>query len=403
VTRADDWASVELGSVATVSWGDTATTKAAYVDEGYPAYSATGRDGFLPYADHDLPGVVLSAIGANCGKTWLATGRWSCIKNTMWFRSGDPDVLTEYLYYATADPSRWPRRGAAQPFIALADARRVEVLLPPIGTQRSVVGILSAYDELTETNARRIRVLDEMTQAIYREWFVEFRFPGHEDVRLIPSELGSIPEGWQTAKLGEYAESLVDGDWIESKDQSGSDYRLLQVSNIAVGSFRETGNFRYITAETFQRLRCTEIRVGDILISRMPDPIGRAWLVDYLPSPAVTAVDVAILTPPTPATALYLSLWLNTPDALAHADAVATGTTRKRVSRSVLSRFKLIVPSQDRLDRFLDLVAPMCELASRLRRETTFLRNTRDLLLPRLISGEVRVPDLEVSTSGIGV
>lgn len=137
---------------------------------------------------------------------------------------------------------------------------------------------------------------------------MHFRYPGHEDVGMVDSELGSIPDEWDVQSLGSLALAFVDGDWIETKDQGGSDYRLIQVSNIGLGTFRETGKFRYITAETFDRLRCTQIDRGDLLISRMPDPIGRAWLVDELDQPAITAVDVAILRPESSAVGAYLNL-----------------------------------------------------------------------------------------------
>ena len=80
---------VRLGEIADVNWGDTSVTKSSYVDQGYPAYSATGADGFLPYADYDRQGIILSAIGARCGKIWFAEGKWSCIKNTIRYWSTD--------------------------------------------------------------------------------------------------------------------------------------------------------------------------------------------------------------------------------------------------------------------------------------------------------------------------
>jgi type I restriction enzyme S subunit len=191
--------------------------------------------------------------------------------------------------------------------------------------------------------------------------------------------------------LAEQAASLVDGDWIETKDQGGSDYRLLQVSNIDVGSFRETGKFRFITAETFERLRCTEIKLGDILISRMPDPIGRAWLVDALDTPAVTAVDVR-----SPETGFYLAHWLNSPETLARAEVVATGTTRKRITRTVLGALALTMPPMSQLSRFCAAVAPLAEMASSLRNANTQLAATRELLQFRLVTGAIDVSSLDL-------
>ena len=165
---------VTLGEVADVSWGDTSTTKAAYTDTGFPAYSASGQDGYLPYADFDQLGVVLSAIGANCGKTWLAKGRWSCIKNTIRFWSIDPTVDTEFLYWKTRDSQIWPKRGSAQPFISQGDARAVQLDFPPLPEQRAIAHVLGTLDDKIELNRRMNQTLEEMARALFKSWFVDF-------------------------------------------------------------------------------------------------------------------------------------------------------------------------------------------------------------------------------------
>jgi type I restriction enzyme S subunit len=124
------WQVKKLGDIADIRWGDTATTKASYVEEGYAAYSASGLDGKLDHYDFNRAGIVLSAIGAQCGKTWLAKGKWSCIKNTIRFWSTNECVSTEFLFIATEGQDFWPRRGAAQPFISQGDAERKELLTP---------------------------------------------------------------------------------------------------------------------------------------------------------------------------------------------------------------------------------------------------------------------------------
>ncbi len=149
-----DWKRARLGDVADVNWGDTSVTKKSYVASGYIAYSATGPDGFLPYYDYDCVGVVVSAIGAQCGRTWLAKGKWSCIKNTIRFWSINPEVDTEFLYWITRDPSMWPKRGSAQPFISQGDARSIEIAYPPLPEQRAIARILGALDDKIELNRR---------------------------------------------------------------------------------------------------------------------------------------------------------------------------------------------------------------------------------------------------------
>jgi len=155
----------------------------------------------------------------------------------------------------------------------------------------------------------------------------------------------AVPAEWERVPLREVVEFVADGDWVESKDQGGSDFRLIQISNIGTGSFVETGNLRYITADTFDRLRCTEILAGDVLVARMPEPTGRAWFVSQLQGRCITAVDVAIVRPlPERVDGRYLSYFLNTPVNLSRVDGLATGTTRRRVRRADLARLEIPVP-----------------------------------------------------------
>lgn len=286
--------------------------------------------------------------------------------------------------------------GAAQPKLSQANLRQIPLRVPPVEDQITIASILDSIDDLIENNRRRVEVLEEMARAIYREWFVRFRDPGHEVVPLVDSPLGPIPEGWSVRTIQECASALVDGDWVETKDQGGGAYRLLQVSNIGLGAFRETGKYRYMTQETFQRLNCTEVSIGDILISRMPEPVGRAWLVDHLDEPAVTVVDVALLTPTSKPMGVYLNQVLNSPEHLSRAETVATGTTRKRITRSVLGQSTVLVPDNEVLTRFSDHCVPAREMATSLRLSSRALERSRDLLLPKLVTGQVNVSHLDL-------
>ncbi len=154
-----------------------------------------------------------------------------------------------------------------------------------------------------------------------------------------------VPDGWRVVRLGDKCDFIHDGDWIESKDQGGSDYRLLQLSNIGVGEFIETGDFRWITQATFDRLNCTEIAIDDILTARMPDPIGRTWYVSALPLRAITVVDIAIIR--TNADALhpkFLSYFLNWEKCLSLFGSMAIGTTRKRIRRTDIEQLEILLP-----------------------------------------------------------
>lgn len=147
-----NWQKVKLGEVADVQWGDTNTTKSAYRPVGFLAFSATGADGFMDHYDFDRDGIVLSAIGANCGETWFVHGKWSCIKNTIRFWGLEGKANTRFLFYITHNKKMWPIRGSAQPFISQSDAKNMEIILPSLSEQKRIVDLLSPFDEKIESN-----------------------------------------------------------------------------------------------------------------------------------------------------------------------------------------------------------------------------------------------------------
>ena len=151
----EGWEARRLGDVAKIQWGDTRLTKAAYVSDGYTAYSASGPDGFLGHFQRNGLGIVLSAIGAQCGKTWFARGHWGCIKNTISLWSANDEIVSnEFLFLQCYGESYWPRRGAAQPFVSLGDARGCPVLLPSITLMEKFTSAASPMLSLTSSLSR---------------------------------------------------------------------------------------------------------------------------------------------------------------------------------------------------------------------------------------------------------
>lgn len=160
------WQIGSLGEVADVNWGDTNVTKASYTNTGYRAYSASGADGLLPYHDYDRIGVVLSAIGANAGLTWLTLGKWSCIKNTIRFWSKSSKVSTEYLYQETLGKDKWPLRGSAQPFISQGDARTLSILIPDNDLATFYGQIVRCFYDRIEYNTEQSHLLSTIRDTL---------------------------------------------------------------------------------------------------------------------------------------------------------------------------------------------------------------------------------------------
>jgi len=164
---------------------------------------------------------------------------------------------------------------------------------------------------------------------------------------------------WQTRTLAELCEIFGDGDWIESKDQSAEGIRLIQTGNVGEGVFKDRGEkARYISEETFKRLRCTEIFEGDCLISRLPDPAGRSCILPDTGERMITAVDCTIVRfNSKQALPEFFNYFTQSRDYLSTVDGETTGTTRKRISRSKLADVLIPVPpipEQQRIVTLLD-------------------------------------------------
>ena len=151
------WPQKALGSIAGVEWGNTSITKASYVDSGYPAFSATGCDGFLSSYQWDGPAVVLSAIGARCGKCFLAADKWTAIKNTIVIQGNEKEVSHKFLFHYLNDSRRWKISGSGQPFITLKTARETFVPVPTIVQQYQIVSEIEKQFTRLEAGVAALR------------------------------------------------------------------------------------------------------------------------------------------------------------------------------------------------------------------------------------------------------
>ena len=165
---------------------------------------------------------------------------------------------------------------------------------------------------------------------------------------------------WQTKKLAEICDFITDGNWIESKDQSPDGVRLIQTGNIGQGFFKDReGKARYISEETFSRLKCTEIIKGDILISRLPDPVGRSCILSETGTKMITAVDCSILRLNKNISPKFLNYYTQSNIYLNDIEKRTSGTTRKRISRKNLGLIEIPLPplpEQKRIVKILDEV-----------------------------------------------
>jgi len=153
------WNLVTLDTIAKIDWGNTNLTKESYKQHAqYKAYSAAGQDGMIDFAEHEGKAIVLSAIGARCGKCFKADGKWTAIKNTIVIK-GNNEILTDYLYECINDENYWARSGKAQPFITLTSARGQKIPLPPLEVQQKII---DEIEEIEKENIKNEKIVEEL-------------------------------------------------------------------------------------------------------------------------------------------------------------------------------------------------------------------------------------------------
>ncbi|MDP2895182.1 MAG: restriction endonuclease subunit S [bacterium] len=249
---------------------------------------------------------------------------------------------------------------------------------PPMETQRRIAAILSSYDDLIENNTRRIKLLEEMAQMIYREWFVNFRFPGHENVRLVDSELGPIPEGWSVRNLFDVAH-VTYGYPFKSKlfAEGGDGIPVIRIRDIKADSTNtmttEAADSKYI------------VNNGDLLVGMDGDFHMGKWAGRK----AYLNQRVVRFRPKLNLPSYFLFLALQAP--IHHFDTTIVGTTVAHLSDRDLRSVNLLVPADDVLEWSSAMFDPVFTLEIALKLKNANLRATRDLLLPKLISGEIPV------------
>ncbi|MCQ1537465.1 restriction endonuclease subunit S [Methanocalculus taiwanensis] len=308
----------------------------------------------------------------------------------------NPNYLNEdfLLYSLLADDLQGQIQGfgsgATVEHMRLADIPNLTINIPPIKVQNKIATILSAYDDLIENNTRRIKILEEMAQNLYREWFVKFRFPGHEHARFVDSPLGQIPEGWEVKSMLDIVEVRPRIPVPKSEE----------IIFVPMGSLAENS----MLIEGFEirdKPSGARFQNGDTLFARITPCLenGKTGFVQFLPTDdtiACGSTEFIVLRSKT-ACPEYVYLMSRSDTFRDHAIKSMTGATgRQRVTEKCFEQYTLAQPPESVLKQFQDIVQPQFNLIYSLNRENQNLRTTRDLLLPKLISGEVDVSDLNI-------
>lgn len=258
---------------------------------------------------------------------------------------------------------------------------KVEVVVPPLSYQRCIASFLSAYDDLIKNNTRRISILEKMARTIYEEWFVRFRFPGHEQVKMVESELGMIPEGWSVRGVYDVAE-VTYGYPFKSKlfRTDGIGRGVIRIRDIKgnrpSASTEEDADSKYVVS-------CGDILIGMDGLFHMNKWAGpNSWLNQR----------VVRLRPRDGISLNFIFNAVRNP--IQVLEKTIVGTTVAHLSAGDMKAIRLTVPSDDVMTAATEVLDPLLKLELKLQYKNANLRAIRDLLLPKLISGELDVSNL---------
>ena len=272
-------------------------------------------------------------------------------------------------------------RGTTQDNLSLDKLLRFDLLIPSLPTQQRIAAILSAYDDLIENNTRRIAILEEMARRLYEEWFVHFRFPGYEAVEFD----GELPMGWHSAALGDLVEEKRDAVQPDAIDPDTPYVGLEHIPRRSI-TLRE-----WSTVATVQSTKLLFVE-NDILFGKIRPYFHK---VSLAPVQGVTSSDTIVLRAFSP-DYLHLALCCASSDAFVdHATQTSNGTKMPRANWTVLKDYRVVVPDASLLADFNAFMTPLLQSLKTHNRKNANLRAQRDLLLPKLVSGEIDVSEAE--------
>ena len=275
-------------------------------------------------------------------------------------------------------------QGAAQDNLSRAKLLSITFPVPDLAVQKRVADTLSAYDDLIENNRRRIALLEEAARLLYREWFVHFRYPGHEHDEIT----NGIPQGWDRRYLGDVVTTQYGHTASASEGEEGP--RFVRGTDINKRSFIDWSSVPYCPEQglNFEKYA---LFPGDILVIRMADP-GKVALVEE-PVRAVFASYLVRLKIKTPGEIppIFLFMTLMEERYQGFVAASSGGATRKSASAKLLTDFHFVVPPKNLLQLFAEQVMTLREMIRNLVDQSASAAQARDLLLPRLMNGEIAV------------
>ncbi|HBY57388.1 MAG TPA: hypothetical protein DEG96_05950 [Candidatus Atribacteria bacterium] len=384
------WKTTELGDICKFNYGK-GLPKRKRIHGIYPVY---GSGGIVDYNKEYYikgPGIIVGRKGT-IGSVYFEKKNFFPIDTVFYITENKEVYDIRFLYYLLLDLGLYRLNSdAAVPGLNRNVAYQQKISLPSLNIQNKISSILSAYDDLIENNTRRIKILEEMAQLIYREWFVHFRFPGHEKVKMVDSELGKIPEGWEVRKLEDFV------DFIKGFEPGTKNYLDKKMPNTI--PFLRVGDLNDRRSQIWIYKNIAKDRIlnkKDIALTLD----GTPGIVKIGNHGAYSSGIQKVVIKDKKITWAYLYFLLKSEQIQETIKAYSSGTT---IIHAGFSRkyMKFLIPRKEIVYDFEKCVSTLLQLKLILEEKNDFLRINRDYLLPKLISGTIDVSDLDIKTEEI--
>lgn len=305
----------------------------------------------------------------------------------------NPDIVNpSYLYYIMSSKSFYSKAdvvaiGAAQRTISLTSLRNLKISLPTIDIQNRIAEILSRYDSLIENYQKQIKLLEESAQRLYKEWFVDLRFPGHENTKIVDG----VPEGWEKNCLGDIF-SFVRGKSYTSKELSDAGTIMVNLKNIQPFGGYKRGAEKYFTG-TFkeeQLLQKGDLVMGVTDMTQERRLVGQVALIPDLDKVVTFSMDLIKIIPYS-IPKIYLYCTMRYGGISDRISPLANGVNVLHLKPEAMMDIEMLVPDIDTINKFNTIINKQIDKLLSLQNQTILLAEARDRLLPKLMSGEIEI------------
>lgn len=342
-----------------------------------------GSNGIIGVTEKPLfyNAIILGRVGAYCGSVMRCKDNFWASDNTIVVKPKKEKADLNYCYYLLKNLNlNNYAGGAAQPLITQITLKQIVVRLPEMHVQRRIADILSAYDDLIDNNQKQIKLLEEASVRLYKEWFVNLRFPGHENTPIVDS----VPEGWTYATLNEYIK--VNPDSI-TKLYKHEDIQYVDISSVNRGRIESKTGYHLTEAPG----RAKRLAKDGDTIWGMVRPNLRSYALVLEPDENdVFSTGFSILSPGSiPFT--FLHCMVTQDEFVGYLVNCTNGAAYPAVKPNHFEEFVALIPNEELLIRFHNITEPLFRKCKRLDTTTTLLGQARDKLLPKLMSGEIEV------------